>query len=122
MHEIQQTIEENNIDICVLTETWIMVEDNVTELRLCPQGYKYISKPRKNRTRGGLAVIHKESINMKNNITYNFKMMECADFTITSPSFSLHLGILYWPPEGSVLQFSQELADYLKKSCHLVIC
>ena len=116
MHEIQQTMEENNIGICVLTETWIKLEDNLTQLRLCTKEYKSISVPRKNRTRGELAFIHKESINMKHNTTYNFKMMECTFFTITSQLFSLHLGIIYRSPEGSVLQFSHELADYLGKN------
>ena len=36
-HEIQQTIEENNIDICALTETWMKVEDDLTQLRLYPK-------------------------------------------------------------------------------------
>ena len=122
-HEIQQTTEENNTDICALTETWMKVKNNLTQLRICPQGYKSILVPRKNRTRGGLAVVHKESINMKHNTTCNFRIIECADFTITSPSFSVHLGIIYRPPEGSVLQFSQKLADCLeKKSHHQMIC
>ena len=43
-------------------------------------------------------------------------MMEFADFNITSQLFSIHLGIIYRPSEGSVLQFSQELADYLEKN------
>ena len=75
--EIQQTIEieENNTDICILTETWIKVENDLTQLRLSPQRYKSILVPRKNRTEGGLAVIHKESINIEHNTTHNFKMM-----------------------------------------------
>ena len=49
-HEIQQTVEEITTDICVLTETWIKVGNNLTQLRLCPQGYKSILLPRKNWT------------------------------------------------------------------------
>ena len=95
------------------------MEDDLTQLRLCPQGYKSILVPRKNRTGGGLAVIHKESINMKHITTYNFKMRKCAaDFTITSQLFSLHIGIIYSPPGGSVPQFSEELADYPEKKHH----
>ena len=105
--EIQQTIEENNIDICALTETCIKVEDDLTQLMICPKGL---------RAGGGLEVIYKGSIKMKHNTTFNFKMMECVDFTITLPSFSLYLEIIYRPPEGIVLQFSQELADYLIKN------
>ena len=41
--------------------------------------------------------------------------MECADFTITSPSFSLHLGIKIQATRRDVLQFSQVIADYVEK-------
>ena len=64
-----------------------------------------------NRTGGGLAIVHKESINLKHNNNYNIKTMECSDFTITTSSYSIHLGIIYRQPDGSVLQFSQKLAN-----------
>ena len=78
-------------------------------------GYKAISIPQTNRIGGGLAIIHKESINLKHNNDYNLKTVECSDFTITTSSYSIHQEILYRPPEGSVLQFSWKLVNFLEQ-------
>ena len=42
--------------------------------------------------------------------------MECADFSIKLPSKTIHLGLIYRPPDGSVLQFYQELTNYLEQN------
>ena len=62
---IQLEIAENNLGICTLTNTWIKEGDDITPLQLCLLGYKAISIPQKNRIEGGLATVHKESINLK---------------------------------------------------------
>ena len=38
--EIQVELTSNNLDVCVLTETWIKEDDNITDTRQCPKGYK----------------------------------------------------------------------------------
>ena len=42
--------------------------------------------------------------------------MECADFSIKLPSKTIHLRLIYRPPDGSVLQFCQELTTYLEQN------
>ena len=42
--------------------------------------------------------------------------MECADFSIKLPSKTIHLGLIYRPPDGSVLQFCQELTTFLEQN------
>ena len=42
--------------------------------------------------------------------------MECADFSIKLPSKTIHLGLIYRPPDGSVLQFCQEHTTYLEQN------
>ena len=42
--------------------------------------------------------------------------MECADFSIKLPSKTVHLGLIYRPPDGSVLQFCQELTTSLEQN------
>ena len=44
--------------------------------------------------------------------------MECADFIIKLPSKTIHLRLIYRPPDGSVLQFCQELTTYLEQNIH----
>ena len=102
---IQAEITEANAALCALIETWIKGEDDITPLQLCPSGYKCISIPRKARSGGGLALIYRENINLKIEKEYSFNTMECADFSIKLLSKAIHLGLIYRPPDGSVLQF-----------------
>ena len=46
--------------------------------------------------------------------------MECADFSIKLPSKTIHLGLIYRPPDGSVLQFCQELTTYLEQNINTI--
>ena len=56
---IADYILEQDPDICCLTETWLNADDPVTIGELCPNGYKLISIPRKDRRGGGVAVVLK---------------------------------------------------------------
>ena len=47
---------------------------------------------------------------------YSSDTIECADFSIKLPSNTIHLGLIYRPPDGSVLQFCQELPTYLEQN------
>ena len=113
---IQAEISEANAALCALTETWIKEDDDITPLQVCPSGYKYISIPRKVRSGGGLALIYHNSINLKRDKEYSFNTMECAYFSIKLPSKTIHLGLKYRPPDGSVLQLCQELTTYLENN------
>ena len=112
---IQAEITEANAALCALTETWIKEEDDTRPLQLCPSGYKCISIPRKVRSGGGLALIYCDNINLKIEKEYSFNTVECADFSIKLPSKTIHLGLIYRPPDGIVLQFCQELTTYLEQ-------
>ena len=113
---IQAEITEANAALCALTDTWIKEEDDITLLQLCPSGYKCISIPRKVRSGGGLALIYRDNINLKIEKEYSFNTMECADFSIKLPSKTIHLRLIYRPPDGCVLQFCQELTTYLEQN------
>ena len=112
---IQAEIAEANAALCDLTETCIE-EDDITPLQLCPGGYKCISIPKKVRSGGGLALIYQDNINLKTEKEYSFNTMEYADFSIKQPSKTIHLGLIYRPSDGSVLQFCQELTTYLEQN------
>ena len=113
---IQAEIVEANVVLCALTETWIKEDDDITPLQLCPSWYKCISIPREVRSGGGLALIYWDNINLKTEKEYSFNTMECADFSIKLPSKTIHLGLIYRPSDGSVLQFCQELTTYLEQN------
>ena len=43
-----------------------------------------------------------------------YYMMECVDLIISLPNKTIQLSLLYWPPEGSILQSCQDLATYME--------
>ena len=43
--DLKVEISNNNIDLCALTGSWIIEDDTITPLELCPPGYKSISIP-----------------------------------------------------------------------------
>ena len=59
--DLQNGLIENNFTLCALTETWIRLDDDVTWVQLCPPGYKVISKSRKDKTGGGIAVVYRDT-------------------------------------------------------------
>ena len=54
--EIQLELIRNNLDLCILTETWIKESDTVDPTRLCPNGYKSFSISRQDKVGGGVAI------------------------------------------------------------------
>ena len=57
------------------------------------------------RSGGGIAVIYKDSIPIKNSV-YDYISMECADFTVTLPYNTISLSVIYRPPDKSILSFA----------------
>ena len=106
----------NNLVVCILTETWIRMEDSITEVQMCPPGYKVYSVPRNDRSGGGIAVIYKDSIVIKKNSVYYNISMEGADFTVTLPNNTIHLSVIYKPPDKSVLSFAYDLLNYMESN------
>ena len=111
MQTIQLEIANKDIALCALTETWIKEDDNLTPLHICLTGYKSVSIPKSVKT-GGFALVHKKSINVTSRKCKSYNMMEYAEFTISIPNKTIQLGLLYWPPERSILQFGQDLENY----------
>ena len=114
--DIQHLLTDRNLDICALVETWIMTDDNITPIQLCPQGYKCLSTSRTDRQGGGVALLFKEGLNIKQDMKYNFNSMECMDYQIALPGKQVRLGLIYRPPEKSVLDFVLEFAEYMEEN------
>ena len=96
----------NTLDFPGLTETWIKEEDLITPNHLCPMGYKIKTTSRRNRTGGGIVIIHCEDLEIKTNKMYDFNMMECTNFKIIqkrSKDKSIHLAVIYRPLDSSTI-------------------
>ena len=65
----QHYLQDEKIDMCAITETWLKLDDIIHPKEIAPPGYDIISKPRSDgRVGGGVALVYKPS--MKVNITH----------------------------------------------------
>ena len=114
IQEIQLELVNNNLDLCILTETWIREDDTITPTRLCPNGYKSYSISRKDRVGGGIAVVYKSGLNISITSSGTFKTMELSSFIISTRNKQINLIIIYRPPDTNTLEFCRELANLLE--------
>ena len=109
-------IYHNDLDFCSLTEMWIKLDDSTTPITLCPPGYKILSVPRDDRVGGWVALVHREEIPVTHNAMYNYESLECSHFKVSLNSFNLNLAVIYLLPSKSVLDFTKDILDFMKKN------
>ena len=113
--EIQIKLTNNNLDVCVLTETWIKEDDNITPTRLCQKGYKCLSISRPDITGGGIAIVFKKDLNVTKACTTTYLTMEMATFRININNHVINLVTIYRPPDTNILDFCYEFTDILRQ-------
>ena len=114
---IIDNIISNDVDIFVITETWLAENDPVVIGEMLPQGYSCLSYPRKDDEHGGIGIIYKSSLSLRNTPT-----------GIDTPSFEhacvcikqagIRLIPVYRPPPSTengftVNQFPDEFETFL---------
>ena len=112
--EIQLELVNNNLDLCILTETWIKECDTITPTRLFPNGYKSLSISRQDRVGGGIAIVYKSELNISIARGQPLKTMESSCFSISTGNRLINLITIYRPPDSNVLEFCNELAKLLE--------
>ena len=81
---IPDFILSKNIDISAITETWLADHTSPAVLsELIPKGYKLFHRPRTGKREGGLAIIFRDNIAVKDNFFkemnfYNFESLNCS--------------------------------------------
>ena len=111
--EIQLELVLNNLDLCILTETWIKEDDTIIPIRLCPSGYKALSISRHGKIGGGIAIVYKSNLNISIARGQPFKTMESTCFSINTGNRLINLIAIYTPPDSNVLEFCNELTNLL---------
>ena len=101
--DIQLELVLNNLDLCILTETWIKEDDTTTPSRLCPSGYKALSISRHGRIGGGIATVYENDLNISTTRGQPFKTMESTCFSINTGNKVINLIATYRPPDSNVL-------------------
>ena len=110
---IKVEINNNNLDFCVLMETWLKPDDMLTAHQICPIGYKAISLLKTGRNGGGITVVHRADNKIKLDKNHPKSDMEGATFVYHCTSYTHHLTVVYRPPDTSVVQFISDLTDVL---------
>ena len=110
--EIQVELTNNNLDVCVLTETWIKEDNNITPTRLCPNGSKPLSISRPDRTGGGTAIVFKKDLNVTKACTTTYINMEITTFQININNCVINLVTIYRPPDTKILDFCHEFTEH----------
>ena len=112
--EIQLELIRNNLDLCILTETWVKEGDTITPTRLCPNGYKSLSISRQDKIGGGIAIVYKSELNICSSRDEPHKTMESSSFIISTGNKQLILTAIYRPSNTNVLEFCNKLASLLE--------
>ena len=91
---------ENKFDLLAVTETWLKATDDSIRAQLCPTGYKFLDKPRKNCRGCGTALLYRDSI--KTSMT-NSGQKESFEFSewVISLSSSNNTGLIIYRPPSS---------------------
>ena len=102
-------ILEHDIDIFVITETWLKEDDQVIIGECTPPGYTFLSSHRKTGSGGGISVISKCELKLSLKPAFTFTTFEIVH--VVSRSSSLHLFAIYRPPPSSANGFT--LPDFM---------
>ena len=114
---IHDMIKEKHIDICCLVETWQKPQDFLALNKATPPGYVYLQRPRLKGGGGGLAVIHRDDILIKEVTVPTATSFECIVFTLAGQR---QFVLVYRPPKTKVADrtaFLSELSELLTPVC-----
>ena len=96
--DICELIQQEQIDILALTETWLYKNEDVVLNEATPPGYKILHTPRNSGRGGGVGVIYNESISVvKVAITMNADSFEYIETMIKSGEEAVRLIAIYCP-------------------------
>ena len=123
IEELLATMNEDNIDICVINETWF--NDNeaskrkLEEVKAILKQAEYmilnISRPRRG---GGVGIIYRQNLYIKQLDSSVQDALEMGLWKLTIANKVIHIKGIYHPPKGNtnnstMNKFHEELSDYL---------
>ena len=117
--EFVDYICDSEVDIAVITETWLKSGDSAAKIAATPTGYRLLDHPRPNRTGGGTGILLRDSLVIKQARVGILDSFEYSEWTIISGSFRLRLVVIYRPPysvthPATVNLFITEFAEFLE--------
>ena len=89
---------DHDLDIFAMTETWLSDNDASSVGEVCPTGYYFHHVPRKNSRGGGVGLLFKKRIKIKEQSQEKFKSFEYTDVTAKCSNGCTRIVIIYRPP------------------------
>ena len=111
--EIGQHALDFDSDICLITETWLRSGDDITLRQLTPVGYSLLQVPRSNKSGGGVAMLFKSGLNIKEQPAEAHSAFEHMEALLQTVNNTVRLCVPYRPPSSSITAFLQEFAQYM---------
>ena len=112
---INQFISDNKLDFFCITETWQKPMEYFALNQTAPPGYTYLDRPRENKTGGGIATIHRQSIKTTTLSIPSASSFEHLAFKLSGPK-PLVTAVIYCPPPLNPA-FPSDLSEFLTQLC-----
>ena len=127
--DIISSIVDNNIDICVITETFLKDYDNVTRNDITPLSYNFLDITRNNRPGGGIGLLFRDNFKLRISNSGTENSFEYVEWTFNSLNKSFLLVAIYRPPYShnhpvTVNEFLEQFTTYLENiitTTHILI-
>ena len=113
---MKQFINDLDLDICAITETWLKEDDEIGKAALKPEGYEILSSPHLTRSGGGIAVIYKADLKVTKSWEQHFGTCKCTDYKISFDHSSYSLGLFYRPDDNLFLTFVNDMVEYMENN------
>ena len=109
---------DSEVDIVVITETWLKSGDSAARIAATPPGYQLFDHPRLDRNGGGTGILARDSLVVKQARAGICDTFEYSEWIIVSGSARLRLVVIYRPPYSpshprTVGMFITEFAEFL---------
>ena len=98
---IADFIVENELDVLALTETWLKETDSTqshTISEMTPSGYRCLHVPRSRGKGGGVGILFRSCVSVKQASSSTFKTFENIHVSLKAGSSHLNIYVIYRPP------------------------
>ena len=112
-------VVQSQVDLCVVTETFLTEQNNVTQAALHPSGYAFQDQPRLNGvTRGGVGIIYRDTFQISKLSHEERRSFELSEWQVSWHNYCMRLCVVYHQPYSTShpitdATFMHEFKSYL---------
>ena len=116
---LQDYLCEKKIDLCALTETWLLSDDDTVRAECIPSEYKIFDQIRSRRGGGGIALLSCAKLSVSIITTGERTSFEFVEYMVSHENNSIKVVVVYRTPysgshQVTVTTFLNEFAEYLE--------